>query len=730
MLLVLGAVLPGALLTGIIVTRTLDQSRRVLENRLGDTARVDAAALDREFNATIRVLQTLAQSPALDAGDLKTFWPESQRAARTQPGWYAVILATPDSELQLHSEVPLGQPVSQAQDPALAQQLEVSRTPIVGRLAHGRNGKMQFPISVPVERQGQLLYVLTAVMAPESLAPVIKAQLAETQEWTRTIVDPGLLIAARSRGGAQFIGRQITALGRAQILSPPARPFQSTSLEGEALYSSLARSAYGWTTAVSVPRAILDGPVRASIVASVSGGIVLVLGGLLAVLFVSRRLSFDFEAARDAAAALADGRTPAQSTPRVAEARQVEASLQRAAQLLADRERERDEQLQRAVMAQAEAEEASRTKDRFLAVLGHELRNPLAPALTALELMKLRGGPALQREREVLERQIAYMTRLVDDLLDVSRLTRGKVDLVKQRFETRTAIDRAVDMARPLVEQHGHALAIGVPETGLPIDADQDRIVQILVNLLTNAARYTPPGGHIAFTSECVDGQIVITCEDDGPGVAEDLVPTIFEPFSQGPRSLERQQGGLGLGLTLARSLTELHGGQLRYDPVAPHGSRFVVSLPLASGLANEEPPGAPIEKVVAPRRVLLVDDNVDGLDMMRVALETMGHQVQWARDGHAAVSVAAAFRPDVAILDIGLPGIDGYQLARALRAAQRRLRLIALTGYGQDADAAAAIQAGFDAHCTKPLTLAKLLDQIAEQADLPAFAKAPAGPS
>jgi CheY-like chemotaxis protein len=164
----------------------------------------------------------------------------------------------------------------------------------------------------------------------------------------------------------------------------------------------------------------------------------------------------------------------------------------------------------------------------------------------------------------------------------------------------------------------------------------------------------------------------------------------------------------------LARSLTELHGGQLRYEPVAPHGSRFVVSLPLAGDGAIDEPSSAPVEKAVAPRRVLLVDDNVDGLDMMRLALETMGHEVQWARDGNAAVAVAAAFQPDVAVLDIGLPGIDGYELARALRAGQPGLRLIALTGYGQDSDAAAAIQAGFDAHCTKPLTIAGLLDQIA----------------
>ncbi len=715
-LLVVGAVLPGALLTGIIVTRTLEQNRQVLENRLADTARVDAAALDREFNATIRVLETLAQAPSLDVGDLKTFWPEAQRAARTQPGWQAVILLTPDSEVQLHSEVPYGETLSEAQNAERVRQVEEARKPVVGRLEHGRGGKLQFPISVPVERQGQLVYVLTTLMEPDSLTPVIRTQLPEAEEWTRAIIDPGLLIAARSRGGSQFIGRQVTALGRAQILNPPARPFQGTSLEGEPLYSSLARSAHGWTTVVSVPRAVLDGPARASIIATVSGGTVLVLGGLLAVLFVSRRMSRDFESARDAAAALAAGRPPDASRPKVAEAQQVVASLQRAAQLLADRARERDEQLQRAITAQALAEEASRTKDRFLAVLGHELRNPLAPALTALELMKLRGGDALQREREVLERQISHMTRLVNDLLDISRLTRGKVDLVKRRFETGAAVERAVDMAGPLIEQLGHVLSVNVAYAGLPIDADQDRIVQVLVNLLTNAARYTPSGGRIALRSSVVGESVEIVCEDNGPGVVPELVPTLFDPFTQGPRSIARQQGGLGLGLALARSLTELHGGRLRYEPVDPHGSRFIVSLPAAAaGVADAAEPQPISEPLVIPRRVLLVEDNMDGLEMMRLALETRGHQVQSASDGRSAVGIAAAFRPDVAVLDIGLPGLDGYDLARALRAAHPQLRLIALTGYGQDADAEAAHRAGFDAHCTKPIAIAALLEQIAE---------------
>jgi len=433
------------------------------------------------------------------------------------------------------------------------------------------------------------------------------------------------------------------------------------------------------------------------------------------VLLVSRRMSRDFESARAAAAALAEGRLPAPSRPGVAEARQVQSSLVRAAELLRAREIERDEQLERAVMAQAQAEEANRTKDRFLAVLGHELRNPLAPALTALELMKLRGGSTLQREREVLERQISHMTRLVDDLLDVSRLTRGKVDLMKSRFELRAAVDRAVDMARPLIEQLTHTLHVRVPQTGLPIDGDQDRIVQVLINLLTNAARYTPAGGRVALTTQAVDGLVEIACEDNGPGIPADLVAAVFEPFTQGPRSIARQQGGLGLGLTLARSLTELHGGSLRFEPAQPHGSRFIVSLPLASAdVVGDDAPTATTQTLLAPRRVLLVDDNVDGVEMMRLALETRGHEVQSATDGSVAVALAAAFQPDVAVLDIGLPGIDGYDLARALRATQPGLCLIALTGYGQDADAEAAIEAGFDAHCTKPLTIDGLLAQIA----------------
>jgi signal transduction histidine kinase len=712
---VLGAVLPGALLTTFIVWRTLENSRAVIEHRLADSARIAADALDRDFDANIRVLETLAQSPLLDGDSLTAFRDEAVRAVRVQDGWYAVILLTADGRQVMHTNVPADEPLQQVPEPDSLQQTVRTRQPVVGRLVPGqRDGKLRFPIRVPVERNGQLLWVLTAIIEPETLMPLVRSQLPETEEWTRVIVDSGFLIAARSRGGDRYLGRPVNPENLALVRNPPATPVSGVSLEGEPLYSVLRRTHYGWTTSVSVPAIVLDGPVRASIRAIVAGGAVLFLGGLLSVLLVSRRVSRDFVEARNGAAALADGQPPPPSHPRVAEARQVQESLRRAAQLLQDRAHERDEQLQRAIAAQQRAEDASRTKDQFLAVLGHELRNPLAPALTALELMKLRGGNALQRERDVIERQISHMTRLVDDLLDVSRLTRGKVELMRRWFEVHGAVERAVDMAGPLLRQHQHELAIDVAPTGLPVEADEDRILQAMVNLLTNAAKYTPPGGHLRITGRCVDDMIELIFEDNGPGISEQLLPTIFEPFAQGPRAIDRQQGGLGLGLSLARSLTELHGGTLRFEAVEPHGSRFIMRLPRAAAASAPDAADGGVAAIASsPRRVMLVEDNTDGRMMLQAALEAAGHTVQGAPDGITALALAASFRPEVAVLDIGLPGMNGYDVARALRAAYPALRLIALTGYGQEADAQAAGEAGFDAHCTKPVTIAELLEEI-----------------
>jgi signal transduction histidine kinase/CheY-like chemotaxis protein len=717
LILILGSILPGALLTAILVWRAFANNREVGERRLLESARVDASALDRNFESTIDTLQALATSPNLDRGDLEAFYQEGRRVQVTQPGWYTIILLSMDGQQLVSTRLPWGTPLLHVVEPGSLERLIRTRQPVVGLVkAEPRGGPEHlFPIRVPVLRQGSLKYALSAIVNVESLARIVPQQLPNSVEWTRTILDSDGTIAVRTRGSENYVGAPANDAFRARIRQAPEFFSSETTREGLPVYAAVSRGAYGWSAVVVVPRAVLDAPLRTSMAGVLAGGVVLMLCGLVVALVVSRRLSADIAAATTAADAVAQGRPVPQGDAHVAETLRLQRSLSTAASLLEQRAHERDEEMRRADAARTDAEEANKTKDQFLAILGHELRNPLAPALTALELMKVREPTVFKREREVLERQIAHMARLVNDLLDVSRLARGKAQLQRRRFELHEAVDRAVDMARPLLDERRHALDLSVPARGLPVDADIDRIVQVLSNLLTNAAKYTPSGGHIAVSAAAADGNVVIACEDDGPGIPLELVPTLFDPFAQGRRGLDRQEGGLGLGLTLARTFSELHGGTIRVERRAPKpGSRFVVTLPLAPPLAAEAPAELPrTADRAAGQKVLVVDDNQDACEMLESALRHAGHLPAVAVNGPDAIERAAEFRPDVAVLDIGLPGMNGYELARQLRAAHPGIRLIALTGYSQTKDLEAAALAGFDAHCAKPITMPLLLDRI-----------------
>jgi signal transduction histidine kinase len=523
-------------------------------------------------------------------------------------------------------------------------------------------------------------------------------------------------VAARSRDADRFVGQGSTASFRARVLGKAGGVFPEVSIDGNPVYAALARGRFGWTAAVIVPRGVLDAATRGSSIALIAGGMLVMVGTLAALLLISRRLSQDLADVAVSAEAVAEGRPIAAAPPHVTEIQWLQDSLRTAALLLEEHQRERDEEVAHAQDARREAERANHTKDHFLAVLGHELRNPLAPALTALELMKARDPHAFARERQVLERQVGHMARLVNDLLDLASLARGRVALRRGRPEMRHVIDRAVDMARPMMESQQHTLRVEVPSSGLPVDGDEDRLVQVVTNLLTNAARYTPRGGQVVVTARADGTMVEIVCEDDGPGVPADLRPTLFQPFAEGPRTLDRTQGGLGLGLALAQSFTALHGGTIHHeDPGSGRGSRFVVRLPLATAAPR---PAAADSPAVARggevgRRVLVVDDNADACDMLRIALEDAGHAVAVAPDGVRAIAEAAAFNPQIGILDIGLPGMDGYELAQHLRQSHPYMRLIALTGYGQPSDVLAATRAGFDSHCTKPIDLSTLLAEM-----------------
>ncbi|HKV07728.1 MAG TPA: PAS domain-containing protein, partial [Thermoanaerobaculia bacterium] len=375
-----------------------------------------------------------------------------------------------------------------------------------------------------------------------------------------------------------------------------------------------------------------------------------------------------------------------------------------------------------------ELQEADRRKDDFLAVLAHELRNPLAPLFNTLELLSLKEGDpvVVSQAREVMERQVRQMARLVDDLLDVSRIIRGKIVLRREPVDLAEVVATAVDTSRPLIEARRHALTISLPERPVRLEADAARLAQVLANLLNNAAKYTEVGGRIDLTAERKNGVVVLRVRDNGSGISAEMLPHVFDLFAQAESTLDRAQGGLGIGLTLARRLIEMHGGTVEAQSEGVgRGSEFVVYLPAlvepagASPVATRNLPGPAAAE--GSRRVLVVDDNVDSAESLALLLQLYGHDVRLAHDGLTALDEARASAPDVMLLDIGLPKMDGYAVARSLREDPtfQNLTLIAMTGYAQEEDRRRTREAGFDHHLVKPVDLDALRELLGARASL-----------
>ena len=360
-----------------------------------------------------------------------------------------------------------------------------------------------------------------------------------------------------------------------------------------------------------------------------------------------------------------------------------------------------------------QAQAASRSKDEFLAMLGHELRNPLAPIVTALEILARRDSSAGLRERRIIERQVKHLLRLVDDLLDVSRIASGKVVLAMDRVDLRDVVHRALEQIEPALQGRAPP-QLALPEAPVFVKGDFLRLAQVVCNLLVNAAKFTPADRRIGVELQCSEAQAELAVVDEGIGIPADLLPHVFERFVQGDQALNRASGGLGLGLAIAQNLVQLHGGSLTAHSDGPQrGSRFSMRLPLDLDvpLASEAP--APVSAVASRQaRILIVDDNEDAATALAMLLQLQGHELRTAHQGEAALALLESFTPELALLDIGLPGMDGYQLARALRADPRcsNIRLVALTGYGLEADKRRALEAGFDQHLVKPVDLDLLL--------------------
>jgi PAS domain S-box-containing protein len=382
--------------------------------------------------------------------------------------------------------------------------------------------------------------------------------------------------------------------------------------------------------------------------------------------------------------------------------------------------------LERQTHEQAEAlAELHLRKDEFLAMLSHELRNPLSAIFNALHILRLQvtENPIQQKAKIVLQRQVGQLAHLIDDLLEVSRVITGRIQLHQERLEMRGIVERALESVRPQIERRNQELSVSLPAEAIWLQADPTRLEQVVVNLLNNAAKYTDEGGQIRLTAQQEGGEVVLRVRDNGVGIAPALLPRIFDLFSQADRTLDRSQGGLGIGLSLVQKLVELHGGTVEaHSAGLGQGSEFLVRLPALSPVREAI---APIERAKQPAqtsRLLVVDDNMDSADMLVMLLQMFGHEAKATYSGQSALETAVEYQPDFVLLDIGLPDMNGYEVAQHLRQQPQTkdVRLIAMTGYGQDSDRQRSQEAGCEHHLVKPVDPQKLQDLLATRAKQP----------
>jgi signal transduction histidine kinase/CheY-like chemotaxis protein len=695
LLLTLATLLPvvlfGVGLAALLVERDRTTIRRGAEERtLAMITTVDAA-----LRGSIAAMQALSVSPSLDSGDTEYFRDAAERVLRLRPDWANINLALPSgwqvaNMLRAPSE-PL--PFNDPAEASFARALQTGQ-PVIGGGAMGPlTRRWDIPVRVPVVRDGAVKYVLTAIVKPASITELLVAQHLP-DDWIAVVVDGNNNVIARSKRPEEGVGKPASAWLVRALDASPSGWIRGPTLEDADVYTPFRRSqSTGWAVAMGIPLNAVDGAQKR--VALLLGAIALCAIGIAFLLarVLGARISGPIVAL--AAATEAVGRGAHLEIPLnsgVEEVRALACTLRTAARAIRERQQliEREKDALRA---------ADRAKDEFVAMLSHELRNPLVALTAAAFVLKSARADetANANARDVIERQVRHMTRLIEDLLDMSRVSMGKVPLRRETFDLAEAVSNVLFMWR--AGAGADSARLSVDAVPVWIDADPLRIEQIFSNLLHNALKFTPPGKRVSVSVRQEDGEAVLTVADEGAGLEPELVQRMFEPFVQ----KEPGRGGLGLGLALVKHLTEMHGGSVTAaSPGRGRGSVFTVRLPARAK------PGS--------RRVLIVEDNDDARHMLQVALLRSGHEVIEACDGATGIALFAQSHPDVALIDIGLPDIDGFELARRLRGNPdgHPIALIALSGLGQDEQRRKALGAGFDAYLTKPVTPERLNQTIA----------------
>jgi signal transduction histidine kinase/CheY-like chemotaxis protein len=718
-LLAVSALLPLALMSGVGLV-LLDSHHRDQTRRLGiETARALSTAVDAELDRAMAVLLALAGEASLAEGDVQRFREHAQHVMRTHPDWLLIALTSPDGEQLMSTRADPGAKPLPVVEPESLRRIVRERVPTVGFVKRGAGGNYAVPVRVPVMADGTLRYVLSGALKPDAFAEAVKRQKVHS-DWVISIFDARATRVARSRSHTHSVGGGVSP-SLQKLLERSGESWELTqTIEGDPVFTAFSRSpATGWAVAVGIPQPLIrEGAART--LAAYGSGLMMSLGlALIAVVLIARQITIPMASLRAAARTLARREVPVIAPTRVSEIREVGDALVAAGEERARSESQRERLLRGEQEARAAAERANRSKDEFVSMLSHELRNPIAAIAAASRLletaraeddMALRGSDAALHACAVIRRQARQLGRLADDLLVAEAAVQGRIVL-----ET-----RSVDLAAVAREVLRHTIAargmdshrVSEALESVWVNADPLRLGQMMARLLDNAFKFTPDGGSIRVSTRAEAGEGVLLVADDGIGMTPGLAQRVFELFAQAEREPHRPQGGLGIGLSLVRRLAQLHGGSATARSAGPgKGSEFEVRLPRAPAPQPQAAAGN-AQSAPHPRHVLVIEDNADARTMLQLLLQAAGHRVRVAGDGVEGLQAVLDEQPDIALIDIGLPRMDGYEVARRIHEAfpgAGRPFLVAVTGYGLPADQQRAMAAGFDVHLVKPIDYAAL---------------------
>ncbi len=732
--LAVAGILPLAVMAGIGLY-ALERQQSAQAERVGlELARSVGNAVDAELRNSIATLEALATTPTLDAGDPAAFRDRAERVVVARPDWVAVVLAdatgTPLVDTRSLAEARLP-PIGDRE--SLDRAIDIDG-PVVGSLIRYADTGWIFAVRVPVHRDGRLRYVVSALVRPGAIRRVLTRQQVPG-DWVISIVDSHGLRVARSRAHAANLGGRLSESVQRVVDRGEAEGFGvAYTLEGQRIFTPYSRLAScGWIAVIGIPTAMVDAAGLRSLEVYGSGILLSILLGTLGALWVARTITRPIADLRAAAEALGRRQVPRPPATTIQEIREVGAALRTARDELAQAEADREDLLSRERRARAAAEMADRAKDEFMAVLSHELRTPLNAVYGWARL--LQGGqvtdPAMiARATEAIVRNADVQVRLVDDLLDVSRITSGKMRLDVRRVDLPPVLRAALDAVRPAAEARNIRVHSQLDPTAGPVAGDPARLQQVVWNLLMNAVKFTPTGGRVQLTLQRAATDVEITVSDTGQGIASEMLPHIFEPFRQADSSSTRIHGGLGLGLALVKHLVQLQGGTVAAHSAGEGlGAAFTVTLPV---LVAEVPAGTTGHETVAAgpveahtrlvpldgRRVAVVDDDAEGLVVAAAILARAGADVRTCTSAPEALALLQQWRPDVLVSDIEMPGEDGYALIRKVRAlpqdAGGRTPAVALTAYGRPQDRPLALAAGYNMHVPKPVDPGELTAIVA----------------